>query len=478
MKGPDIASLLKDKKLRYGGYATLVTAIVIGLVLVVNVVVDQIPAKIDMTQRGYYSLSDQSKKILQNLKQDVTLYEFAQTGGENKMLGELIQKYTTRSRKVIYKSVDPVRNPGFAKKYEKDGASVGENSLVVASGDRFKVLSQYDLYNVSYDYQNQTQQVQSQQFEAQITSAILYVTMTELPVVGTLTLHDETDLPSDVRKQLELENYSMESVNLATSASVPEKVNVLVVNGPSRDPTAEEATKLRAFLDRGGSMILQFGLVKEELKGWNELLAGYGIAVRNKIVIEQDAQRHYANMPVYLIPELETHDILAPLRNANLMVFFPFSVYLDELELKKRTTTIETLMSTSDVAFGRTNLESESMTFEPGDVKGPLKLAVAVKDRLDDTGTKFTRIVVIANSMYLQTELLSAYPGNGNFFLNAVSWLYQREDTLSIRAKSLQNMRLFMTDLVAQLLSGVVVILIPLVAFGVGLTVWLRRRHL
>jgi ABC-2 type transport system permease protein len=478
MKAPKLASLLKDKKLRYGGYSTLVTAIVIGLVLAVNVVVDQIPAKLDMTQRGFYSLSDQSRKILDGLKADVNIYEFAQTGKENKMLQELVFKYTNRSHKVTFKAVDPVRNPGFAKKYEKEGSAVGENSLVVASGTRFKVLSQFDLYNFSYDQESQTQQVQSQQFEAQITSAILYCTTDDLPVVGTLTMHDESDLPYELRKQLELENYTLESVNLVTSKSVPDNVDLLVVNGPQRDLTADDVAALRSYLEKGGRMILQVGLLQKELKGWNELLASYGLAVRNKLVVEQNAQRHYAQMPVFLIPELEVHDILSPLRSADMIVLMPFSVYIEQLELKKRTTEIESLLVTSDSAFAKSNLESEKTSFEPGDVNGPLHLAVAASDRLDDQGTKYTRIVVVGNASYLDGELTSAYPGNQNFFLNALSWMEEREDTLSIRSKPLVTMRLFMNQFVSLLLSGVVVILIPLVAFGIGLTVWLRRRHL
>jgi ABC-2 type transport system permease protein len=340
------------------------------------------------------------------------------------------------------------------------------------------VLTQFDLYNVSYDAQTQTQEVQSQQFEAQITSAILYVTTDDLPVVGTLTLHDEQDLPYELRKQLELENYTVESVNLATSGGVPATVDLLVVNGPQRDLTAEEITRLRAFLEKGGRMILQFGLVQKELKGWNELLASYGLAVRNKLVVEQDAQRHYAQMPVYLIPDLQVHDILAPLRSADMMMLLPFSVFVEELELKKRTTTIETLLATSNRAFAKTNLQSDKTGFEAGDASGPFKLAVAASDRLDDQGTKFARIVVVGNASYLDSELLSLYPGNGNFFLNSLSWMVDRQDTLSIRSKPLVTMRLFMNQFVSLLLSGIVVILIPVVAFGLGLTVWLRRRHL
>jgi ABC-type uncharacterized transport system involved in gliding motility auxiliary subunit len=472
----DFRSLIRDKKLRYGGYATLVSAVVIGVVIALNVVVDQIPAKIDMTERGFYSLSEQTIQILDRLGQDIAIYGFFQTGRENTMLEELIRKYTVRSRRVSYRTVDPLRNPAFAKQYEKDGTSVGESSLVVESGGRFKTLSQFDLYNLSYDQQSQTQQVQSQQFEAQITSAILYVTTDDLPAIGTLSLHDEQPLPYAVTKQLGLENYTVRDVNLTTEGRVPEDLNVLVVNGPQRDLQPDELQKLRTYLAAGGRMLLHFSLVPSELSGWNDLLSGFGLAVRNRLVVEQDPQRHAAQVPVYLIPELQVHDILSPLRTADMIVVAPISVYVEELELKKRTTTIERLITTSNQAYAKADANPNDLSLAPQDARGPFSIATAASDRLDEQGQVFSRIVVVGNVNYL--DLAEQFPGNGNFFLNAVSWLYEREDTLSIRSKSLRTLPMFMNQQVALLLSALVVILIPLIAFGIGVTVWLRRRHL
>lgn len=474
-----LRNLLKDKKLRYGGYATLLSTVVIAVVIALNVLVDQIPAKIDMTQRGYYSLSEQTVQILSKLEAPINIYGFFQTGQENTMLEELIRKYTVRSRQVNYRAVDPVRNPTFAKKYETADSTVGENSLVVESGERFKTLSQYDLYNLAYDQQTQTQEIQSQQFEAQITSAILYVTTADLPVVGTLTLHDEQELPYEVVKQLALENYTVRAVNLATDGGVPADVDVLVVNGPQRDLTTAEVELLRAYIATGGKLLVHMGLVQTEMKGWNDVLGAFGLAVRNQLVIEGDPRRHYAQVPMYLIPEMQSHDILSPLASSDMIVFLPLSIYIEELELKKRTTTVEKLLVTSADAFAKKSIDaSTEINAAPGDPRGPFSLAVAASDRLDDEGTKFAKMVLVGNTEYLNSQLISAYPGNGNFLLNTVSWLHGQETTVSIRPKLLVNMRLFMSQQVALILSAIVAILIPLIAFGVGITVWLRRRHL
>ena len=128
MKLPDfrnaVKNALKDKKLRYGGYATLLTALVIGLIIALNVVTDQIPASLDMTKNRYFSLSEQTYHILDNLDQDVTIYAFFQIGNENARLDEVLQKYDVRSKHLTVKHIDPVRNPGFANKFKKEGRSL------------------------------------------------------------------------------------------------------------------------------------------------------------------------------------------------------------------------------------------------------------------------------------------------------------------------------------------------------------------
>ena len=175
---------------------------------------------------------------------------------------------------------------------------------------------------------------------------------------------------------------------------------------------------------------------------------------------------------------MAVHDILTPLRAQKEIVFLPVCTFVEELKLKKRTTTIEALLTTSPDAYAKANPESRNTEYEKGDYRGPFDIAVAVSERLDDQGKKFTKLVVIGNAQYLDEQLISAYAGNRDFFLNALSWMYERKINLSVRPKSLISLRLHLTAFQSLLFSGIVVILIPLIVFGIGLTVWLRRRHL
>ena len=75
-----ILDSLKSRKFRFGGYATLLVVAALAIVVGVNLVVDQIPAKLDMTQERLYSLSDQTKKLLDGLDVDVTITTLGRVG--------------------------------------------------------------------------------------------------------------------------------------------------------------------------------------------------------------------------------------------------------------------------------------------------------------------------------------------------------------------------------------------------------------
>ena len=89
-----------------------------------------------------------------------------------------------------------------------------------------------------------------------------------------------------------------------------------------------------------------------------------------------------------------------------------------------------------------------------------------------------TKLVVVGDVKFLEQGLPSQVPGNGDFFMNALGWLKGQKESLTIRPKNVQQMRLSISNLWALLLSGIVVIVLPLLILGAGFVVWMRRRHL
>ncbi|NLN40945.1 MAG: GldG family protein, partial [Clostridiales bacterium] len=272
-----IMDSFKDKKFKYGGYATLLTAFVLAILVVINLVVDQIPFRLDLTENRMFSLSDQTEKIVENLDQEIRIIGLYQTGKENTMFDEILQRYRRINKNISITYIDPVKNPTFSSKYTKDGTSLREGSYIVESDERFKIIDYYDLFNIKSDQYGT--RAESLALEQRVTNAIQYVTADKLPVVYTLEGHMEQALPYELRQQMELENYEIKTLSLLTEESVPSDATVLMVIAPQRDITAEEEQKIREYLENQGRAIFLMEITENEMPNFSSLLKSYGIAL-------------------------------------------------------------------------------------------------------------------------------------------------------------------------------------------------------
>ena len=475
MKSLNIAQSFRNKNFRYGGYAALTIAIVLGILLVINLVAGQIPLKLDLSENQLYTLSKQTETILTDLKQPVTIYALYGAGKESSTIAEILGRYRDRSSKISIKYIDPDKNPGFVKQFAKDGQTLDTGSLIVVSGKRFKVINASDLVN--YDYSNPYQeQVSSLAVEQRVTGAIQYVHLQKSPRIYLLKGHGEADLPQEVAKQLDTDNYVTQDLNLLTKP-IPQDADILMELAPSYDLTAAEVSKIREFLARNGRAIFLPTFQPKELPNIQSLLSSYGVTLQPLIVVESDSSK-YAGNPLFLLPEMADHQILNPLAQNQMPLMIPQAQSLKMLDIKKRTTTIEPLLTTTAAAWGKTDFNNTSLDRSPNEPSGPFNLALAITDKENPEATTGAKIVVVANAAFLSSQFVNQVPGNINFLMNSLNWLEDRGESLTIQPKSLMSFRLNMNAMQVLIYSALVVIVIPLIVLGTGVIVWLRRRHL
>lgn len=471
MKKINIAESFRTKKTRYGGYATLMATVVIAILVVVNLIVGKLDWKADLTKNKLYSISEQTNKILDGLQKDINIYVFQAPGKEDKTVSTILNTYKGRSNKIKIEYRDPVRYPQFVKKYSAGGEDVSEGSIVVESGSKFRLISPWDLANYSYSQTGQPQP-ESLAIEQRVTSAILYVTSEKNPVIYALQGHGETAVPDEVKKQLEYGNYTIQDLNLQLKDAQIDSEGALMVMSATKDLLAEEAEKIKAFLANGGRAIFLMDLVPTEMPNFQSVLNSYGIGLQKVIVVEGNPN-YAANNPIYLFPAMGSHEIISPLKSGNLPVVLPLAQGIETLSIKKASTTITPLLTTSKNSWGKKNLETTTVEKESGDLNGPFNVAVAVSDSVDD---KETKIVVVANSVFVGPQF-AGNGGNLDFLMNSINWMNDQKDNISIAAKSLDTGILNMNTLQRLLFSGIVVVLIPLSIIIYGVMVWLRRRH-
>src|SRR5262249_55950364 len=110
---------------------------------------------------------------------------------------------------------------------------------------------------------------------------------------------------------------------------------------------------------------------------------------------------------------------------------------------------------------------------EKTDLKGPVSLAVVATKDLGEN--KKARLVVYGDSDFASNQGFGLQ-GNGNLFLNTISWLAQDENFISIRAKNPEDRRLTMTEAQGTLVSYVMLLFLPGAVLFAGVSVWMKRR--
>ncbi len=480
MKAQTLFRSLRSSKFRHGGYATLMIVAGLAVVVAVNILVEQVPAKLDLTENRLFSLSEETLKILRGLSNDVAITSIARKGNEDPTIKEILARYAQKSGHIKLATIDPERNPGWSKQYASSGSGLREGSLVVARGARFRTIDALDMYN--YDMSGQQPRLMSLSVEQKVSSALAYVTADRNVTAYTIQGHGEQTLAGyGLTGAVDAENYERQEVNLLTSAAIPAGADMVLVLSPKSDFPAQEAEKLRAYLASGGRAVLLLDVQNraQALPNLAGVLKGYGIAMQNLLVVEPDANRAAYGNPLFLVPNQESHEILEPLRAKNYPILMPFAQPIQTLELRRRTLKIEPLLSTTNQAFAKANSGNiGSLRREPGDAEGPFSVAVAITDPAAEQGGRDTKIIVIGASTFLVPEVAAQAPGNTDFFLNCMGWLREKKDTITIRAKSMIEFPLNLNDAQRWIFSAVVVILMPLIVLGWGFLVWTKRRHL
>ncbi|MCK4515127.1 MAG: GldG family protein [Spirochaetaceae bacterium] len=474
-----LKNLLNNPKLRYGGYASLITFAVVVAVIVVNLLVAQLNLQIDMTDNNVYTLSEQTRGILADLDEEVTIYVLARRNEEPAQIMEALGRYEQASPWIRIETVDADANPGFVAQYDPEGEGLGNGSVIVATEDNYRPIGIRDLYSID-DRNPQAPTIMGLNVERRVTNALIYVATGRTPIIyqtigrGEMSVEQIGDMAAD----LAAENYEVRSLNLIQAPQVPEDGAVLLLFGIRTDLSQGEAQKIKDFLESGGRAVFMVDVLADPLPVLNDLLSGYGIRLSDGVLIEGNQNYHTGN-EFQLVPDLASHPITDSLIDARSPVMMPYGRAIEILSRKPRGVTIEPLAQTSAESFLRMDLGNSDPARISGDLPGPFITAVGAVDREFSSSEEITRIVVIGNARFLAPIYPFGYiPGNRDFILNAIGWVQNQEETLSIRAKFTLQFPMQLTGAQVLIFAGLFVIVIPLGILIAGLVVWLRRRHL
>lgn len=474
-----IKSSFSGRKFRSGVYVTMLSLIVIVIVVVVNMILSKLDLKVDVSSQNFYTLTNDTKTIVKDVKDDVIIYFMAEESKQDEQVQKIAEKYDSLSNHIKLISKDPVLYPNFATQYGiKD--KISENSFIVVNKtkNRAKYIAYNDLFIQEVDpstYQNQTTGID---VEGKLTSAIQYVTTDKLPIMYVVQGHGETEIGSVFKSNMLKQNVKVKTLQTLTEQSIPKNCNMLFINIPTSDLSKDELTMIKDYMAAGGNVILNVNYKFKELTNYYELLNYYGLEVVDGIIVEADSSMYIPKYPIALIPKMESNDITKSAIDNKVLTIMARSSGLKALDNVRSSLKISPLLTTSDQSYSKVNLNAQTISKENGDIEGPFNVGVLATDTYKQV---VSNMVVyssdgISAAGSFSDDLLKEY-GNNNILSGTVGYLAGNTASLSIPSKSLKAQSLKLTAKDVIVWGTLVVVIIPVIILIVGFVVWYLRRR-
>lgn len=479
-------------------------ALFVGIAILTNVVGSRIPGRLDLTQGNLYTLTTETRQVLDDVPDVVNLTLYASDQLPAQMQPTLRDvKDTLRDYdimgggNVVVSSVNPDTDSQVAQEAQSRGIQpvqfnvVGQQELQVKSG----------YLGVAIAYSGATETIpfvqSTDDLEYRLTSAIRQLTTTDKKKVAFLTGHGEKSrftisaFSEELGKQFEVEDLATEE---GEGFSVGEDVGAIIVAGPTQELGEQTRRELTRFVEEGGGLLAlvdgmtvspQVGSATPAQTNINEVLKTFGVTVEQNLVYDVRSNEvvsfgggpfglavQYPFWPrVVALPG--SADITEGLETIALP--WPSSLTVDKEVASDKGLTITTLLTTTQFGGKQTGSISIDPTQEVSrENLGEQTVAISVGGA-ENSG----RLVVVGDSDFVLDQFAQDVPENVALALAAVSWLTGEESLSGIQLRQQVERRLMFTDATQVGLvkygNMALALVIPL---GLGFMRLTRRRNL
>ena len=479
------------------------TVLLAVAVVVVNLFGRNIGGRIDLTPGRAFTLAPATRKLLRTLPDLVTIKLFVSSAlpkeieSTRRDVDDLLRDYRAAGHgKVKLVIQDP----------SADSAAMREARSTGIPPVQFNVLGQGELQvkegylGVAVRYADGVKTIpfiqQTSDLEYRLTSDIRALTHPEHSTVAFGEINDAAATRGRrsfeaLREQLGA-THTVGAFALTDSVIAPD-VKVIAVAGTPDSLTAAQLARLRAFLDRGGSLLVMasgmalsdrgpFALSRRV--GWNELLKPYGVAIASDMVYDL-ASNTQVGIPAQFGQVLVAYPFWlralgtgrSPV-NADLgSVMLPWASQIDTV---KASASVTPLLVTSRAG----GVQQTTAFIEPGSqlsrdsLRPRVVAALATLPAATSGAAPRGRVVVVGSADFASDRYARNSPTNIVLVQNAIDWLAQDEGLIAIRSKDRAPPPLVFSSSVARgaakygNLAGV-----PLLLMAAGIARLLGRRR-
>ncbi|MEW6457313.1 MAG: Gldg family protein [Acidobacteriota bacterium] len=448
---------VKIKYLLYSGNIFLILLLVLAIVGSLNYLFSKVHYRIDLTEGKIHSLSDQSIKVLKNLKKDVVITGFFREGkAQRAKMEDFLKNYRYYSNKIRYTVYDPDKNPGLVKEY-----NVSEDGTTIFKCNN----NETRITGVS---------------EEDITNAIIKVTREERKTIyfskghGEFSIADDSDRGySQAKKTLEELGYNIKEIFLAEEPGFPHDCVTFVAAGPKKDFLPQELSALERYLKNGGRSLLM--LDPQDSPSFISFLKKWGVNVGDDFIVDTVSRILGGDYLMPVVSQYSSHPITEKFRYAT---FFPYARSVEVLNPAPEGITAQVIGSTSPNSWASTQFGSREISFNPEkDRKGPVPIVVSSTWKAEGETKKEGRLIVFGDSDFASNQFYNL-SGNGNFFTNSLNWLAEEIDLIAISPKTAAPRTIQLTASQGRFIFYTILVIIPGLFIIMGIFIYFRRRSL
>ena len=441
-----------NKKTMLVSYAAIAAAIAVIINLFVSALADRTNLKLDLTQSGLYSVSEEAKKIITSAGKDINVYCFVEDVSKPGVIAEYTKRFCAVSDRLIYKSVNPKKHPELTNKYP--GGEIAANTVVFDSGTSYRIIKYEDMMSVNY----LTGQNNLLTAEEKFSAAVRALSEDISAKTAFLTGHGET-FDEKLLKRISDEGINCSEIDLR-SGNISDCDAVFIIS-PKSDYTAAETDMLAEFLKNDGMLTVCLDASSPQCDNLERLLSEWGVRTERNMIYSADSKSIMGNQPYGIIGRLNSHPVTDNLIKSNIRpVFFATRGITVLWEAKNGITT--TVLANSDESAEAVSLDTNE-TNADGEI--PL-LTLSRGER--------GKLIAIGSSMFFSDEL-KAY--NGELIRNILTWGTEGGLSVNIAPKTVSsaNINVPKSDII--LYTFIFGAIIPLLIAAAGITVAVRRRR-
>jgi gliding-associated putative ABC transporter substrate-binding component GldG len=519
MKFSDITSKIKTWKMPKQGDNFITVIIIIGLLLVVNFIFNQVHFRADLTANSDFSLSQVSKKTAADLDDVVNIKVYfsknlpAQYVNLQQDVTDMLDEYASYSNgKIKVQIIDPA-SLGDAQK-ELAAQGIPALQFNVLRNDSYQVINGYLGIVIQYGGKTEVIPVVSDtsNLEYQLTSDLKKLVSKNPPVIGIVTSNNTVPTTGDANSGSTLmtqayakiaDLYQIKNIDLSKDV-ITDDISTLLIVGPKDKFTDDELKKIDTFVMKGKSLIVLADGV-EIVKGMstskndvglNKLLSAYGLTLNNDLITDTSNGRasfsqnsggysmtymiNYPLWPKILPSNMDKQNVIV----ANLQnIIFPW-VSSITVTPKDGENIIYLAKSTNEAQEETDNfvLDPQKAGSSAGKT-GQYDLAVYVSGKLNSafgkSSTDKARVVLVGDSDFATDMFTGDGSDNMLFFQNLVDGLSLDSGLINIRAKSATERPITLPDNSAkEAMRYLNIFGITILVLAIGmLRYFLRRRN-